>query len=203
MIRNLKVLGLALVAVLAMGAIAASAASAGSFTSDAAVTNIVAGQVGEHEFVTNTGVVVCEVAHFTGEQEGETTATVTSSPLYTECEFQGLFSITVSVNGCDYVFHASSATEGTTDIAGCNESVPYIQVGSLATCRVRVQQQNGIGPISYTEVGNNVEINSEAEGISYSESGLFCAGGAVNNGKYFGLSVAEGNEGSANLGVEN
>lgn len=202
MIRNIKVLGLALVAVLAMSAVAASAASAGNFTSSAEVTSLVAGQTVTHEFVTNTGVVVCEEAHFTGEQSGTTVETVTVAPEYNGCEFQELFTVSVSENGCEYVFHASSATEGTVDIAGCNESVPYIQVGNLLTCRVRVQEQNGRGPVEYEDLGNNVAVLSKVEGLVYSESGAACKGGAVNNGTYNGSSEVKGNGGAANLGVE-
>ena len=219
MLRNIKVLGLALVAVLAMSALAASVASASveatEFTSTAAETALVAGQVGVHEFVTNTGVVVCEVAHFTGEGKSKAEPTQTIAPAYSECEFEGLFNVTVSVNGCKYKFNVNQVVEGesvvnkgSVAITGCNESVPYIQVGSLATCRVRVGEQT-VGSSTFEVVGSNLKVTAETTGIEYTDSGLFCVEEdeegnplPVNNGTYNGISVAVGNGEAASLSVD-
>lgn len=204
MVHRLKVLGLVLTAMLALGVLSASAASAAEFFSSAEATEFEAGQEGVHELVTNTGVVTCEVVHFTGVQEGAVAETMTLSPSYSECEFEELFGITVSVNGCDYVFSAENETEGEAEIANCNESVPYIQWGSLATCRVRISQQV-IPRVTYKRTFSNWfrrEVIYEWVVIIYAESGLFCAGGPVNNGTYSGISQVVGNGESAELWIE-
>lgn len=173
-----------------------------NFYSDEASTELVGGQVGEHEFVTNTGVVVCEVAHFTGELAEHESETIILQPAYTECEFQELFGITVSTNGCGYEFSITEGANGDTSIVECNSSVPYVQMGSLATCRVRFEEQSGKDSIEYDEIGFSLEILTMVEGLSYSESGLFCSGGEVENGTYNGLTVLSGyGEFTANLGV--
>lgn len=193
MMRNLKALGLALVAVFAMSALASSTASA-TFHSSLENTSLSGEQTETHEFTVNTGVVVCGVAKFSGFQEKTTAETVSIVPEYKECEFQELFEVTVNVNGCDYVFHASSETEGTVDIATCGAN-KYIQVGSVFTCRVRVPEQEGKGPISYATEGKGQKVTAAVTNLTYEETGLFCSGEGGENGEYSGPSVVTGKSG--------
>ncbi|MGC1853647.1 MAG: hypothetical protein WA687_14585 [Solirubrobacterales bacterium] len=131
MIRNLKALGLALVAMLALSAVAASAASAqqGKLTADGPVT-LTATETGtpinDNFFRNNTGTkVTCPGSTYTGHKynvtphgliaSGETTATVT--PKYaTHCTAHipilGTRPATVTMNSCDYVFHIGNTTPG-------------------------------------------------------------------------------------------
>jgi hypothetical protein len=200
MIRNLKVLGLALVAVFAMSAVAASASSAAQFHSEGANTTFSGGQTTQHRFGTTTGTVICSTASFSGEAANATEESLTITPVYSGCEFEELFEVTVNTNGCKYTFHASSATNGTVDIKGCGTN-KYIQVGSTLTCRVRVPEQNGISAVMYTNEGSGanrkVLVTAEVTNLRYEESGLFCAnsGTSMENGTYTGSTLVSGNQG--------
>lgn len=127
MIRNLKALGLALVAVFALSAVVASAASAqqGFLTSDGAVT--LKGVETETEGGTNAltafGLTVkCPGSTYTGHEfnvtphkpvpSGATKITIT--PHYKICNVTpGNFPATVDMNGCDYDATLGATTEAT------------------------------------------------------------------------------------------
>jgi len=128
MIRNLKALGLALVAVFAMSAMAASAASAqnGTLTADGPVTLKGVNRVGAGEFENSLTAfnqkVICPNAVYTGHEtnstnppkkipNGSTTATITVN--YGTCQIGATIKATVDMNGCDYLFHLT-----TTSVAG-------------------------------------------------------------------------------------
>ncbi len=142
MIGNLKALGLALVAVFALSAMAASAAFAhpqGQLTSPGPVTldiNEIAGETNALTAFKET--VTCAGSTFTGhkvmtqaetltrEEMGEathdllpipsTTATITAhynEPACTSVGAAGTHKATVTMNGCDYVFHVG---ETATDV---------------------------------------------------------------------------------------
>jgi hypothetical protein len=124
MIRNLKIMGLALVAVLAMSAMTASAASAqGKLTSDGPVTLRGKHTAGTTNALTAFGAsTVCNSATYTGHKvvttphgfiaSGATETTIT--PHYGSCTAFGL-PATVDMNGCDYEF----TIEGT-DVSAAN-----------------------------------------------------------------------------------
>lgn len=142
MIRNLKTLGLTLVAVFALSAVAASAASAqGKFTSDGSATvkgtetgaNPTAGNVYDNVLTSGTlGVFTCNGTTYTGHAprthtettlgeehalipSGSTTATITPH-VSTKCAAQvpviGSRPVTVTMNGCDYLIHLGATTGG-------------------------------------------------------------------------------------------
>jgi hypothetical protein len=142
MIRSLKTLGLALVAVLALSAMAASAASAqqGKLTSDGPVTLIAAetGAAGANALTAFGNRVECPGSSYTGHKynvtphalipSGETTITVT--PHYKQtagnCKAVtalGTFRATVDVNGCDYVMHLGATTGGVAHTYGVTTDV--------------------------------------------------------------------------------
>jgi hypothetical protein len=123
MTRNLKALGLALVAVFAIGALAAAAASAqnGMLTADGPMT--LKGTLTGEELANATTMfgqkTTCPEAIYTAHKynitphekilSGETTITVT--PHYGICKLPGtLFKTTVDMNGCDYVLHLTKTT---------------------------------------------------------------------------------------------
>ena len=133
MTRNLKVLGLALAAVLALGALAASAASAqGKLTSDGPVTltgTETEPTVANKNALVNAilGRVECPHSTFTGHKltttphallpSGSTIATVT--PHYaTKCTSQvpiiGARPATVTMNGCDFEIEVGATTAANT-----------------------------------------------------------------------------------------
>jgi hypothetical protein len=135
MIRNLKTLGLALVAVFALSAVVASAASAqqGKFTSDGPVTWI-GEETGAHFSMNNAltafGLrVECPTSTYTGHKYEETphkfipnnVTKVTVTPHYRQvadnkdanCRaFPGNFPVTIHMNSCDYVINLGITTGG-------------------------------------------------------------------------------------------
>jgi hypothetical protein len=142
MIRNLKTLGLALVAILALGAVAASAASAqGKLTSDGPVTLTGAETGGAgNNYLEAFGVKVeCPGSTYTGHKattvaetggveknhpfipSGATKVTLTPHYKQVNCKAAGLYPVTVDMNGCDYTVNITSAVvadsvNGTVDI---------------------------------------------------------------------------------------
>jgi hypothetical protein len=140
MTRNLKVLGLALMAAFAMSAVVASAASAqtiGKFTSD-----------GTHFFLTGTELaggnkleypglppIACPESHFHGGKLDTTVtptkhspltsgdSSVTIKPTYTNCKV-GIFPATVKMTGCDFDFKLGETTpSGTAHTYGLHVQV--------------------------------------------------------------------------------
>jgi hypothetical protein len=134
MIRNLKTLGLALVAISALSAVVASVALAqGKFTSDGPVT-MTAEETGEEgkglNALTAFGLKIeCPTSIYTGHKynvtpneflpNGVTTATVT--PHYKQIVVGGDANcranpasapVTIQMNGCDYVIHLGATTGG-------------------------------------------------------------------------------------------
>jgi hypothetical protein len=111
MIRNLKVLGLALVAMLSMSAMVASAAHALPELTAAEAGSAVGEEVGKHEFTVGSRAIQCEEVNFTGPSTTTAQTTLTIVPDYKKCKTTPVFGITlfvtVTMNGCDYLFHAT------------------------------------------------------------------------------------------------
>jgi len=162
MIRILKSLGLALVAMAAMSAVVASASQASEYTCSAYECLATGSNTaGNETFTTPGGTVQCN-SHYTVEKEGTTnatgitgpTTTVTVTPTYTGCKAFGFVNATVNMMGCDYVFHSGSLI-----VAGrYNNSVSIVcPAGSgpititAGTCVVDVPAQ---GPLTNVETEN-------------------------------------------------
>jgi hypothetical protein len=134
MTRNLKVLGLALMAVCAMGALMASAASAqtqGKLTSDGPVFLLGTDTVGGVNELVYPGLPAtkCPGSHYkasavgnqaVGIANGATQFTVV--PNYTACKV-GIFPATVVMTSCDYVFSLGLTTGGVAHTYGLGASV--------------------------------------------------------------------------------
>jgi hypothetical protein len=137
MIRNLKMLGLAMTAVLAMSAVAASSASAsdpakeqGFLTTDGETVTLDAEEIGvpgENALTAFGGKVECPGSTYVGHKLAETphqpipnkATTVTVKPAYVNCisnNGESEFPTTVQMNGCDYVFHIGSTTPATNKV---------------------------------------------------------------------------------------
>jgi hypothetical protein len=82
-------------------------------------------------------------------------------------------------------------------------SFPYIQVGTTATCRVRLPEQTGDAKVRYENEGSGssrrIEVSFEINNLIYSESGLFCkaSGSSMVDGIYTGSTVVSGDKGGA------
>jgi uncharacterized membrane protein len=172
MIRNLKALGLALMATMALGAVAATAAQAETkahFTAAAGTTKITGHDETEvneefpHQtFTTDVGTIECE-----GTFEADAPESLTDDELTVDAEYNNCTPIpfvgapVVNTHDCHFTFHAGTwdpeadASTGTADI-NCDTDVDgkkYIEVNvGSGTCVVKVPAQNGVGPIHYRNV---------------------------------------------------
>jgi hypothetical protein len=142
MTRNLKILGLALMAALALSAVVASSASAQKLTSDGSVT-LKADETGvetDNALTSESGnKVTCPGSSYTGHKynvtphalipSGEKTLTVT--PHYNQanhnCQVTAAFGIrypaTVHMSGCDYVMHLGATTGGVAHTYGVTTDI--------------------------------------------------------------------------------
>jgi hypothetical protein len=201
MIRNLKALGLALVALCALGAVMASAASAVTdhFTSPKETTIL----TGTNEAGTQTlffsqpekgAEIPCKVSHYAGTFAGQGVTEVTVHPKYTECEAKGIGKANVTTSGCDYLLtgatdenakkeiHATVHLECTT-----GKSITF-EIPSICTLHYGAQTPtNGVTYTNTTETvgGKTTKIitaNITMTGVTYTKTGNFC-GLIPGNGK--------------------
>ncbi|HWM63045.1 MAG TPA: hypothetical protein VNP96_03550 [Solirubrobacterales bacterium] len=213
MIRNLKILGLSVVAVLAMSAVAASAASAqtpGTFTAHEYPATITGEQIGTDVFTTVAGTVSCTHATYHGSAAGPQTS-LTIAPSYTGCKAFGLFNATIDMNGCQYRFNQPVTEEankytGTVDVV-CPEDTEITITTSV--CRVTVPSQNGLSQITYentpsaTPTDVDVTVNID-EQITYTvDPGCATASaGTYHDGSYVGAATVDAdNELEETIGV--
>jgi len=172
MIRNLKVLGLALVAVFAMSAMAASAASASEFTSESGTTTLHGTQVTQNVFTVTGGNVKCNTATFrTTATVGTTALDVTVKPTYSSCTAIGQTS-TINMNGCEYKITPTSTTTGTVAIVNCAGNIIVTSGDPVVSCTITVTPTNPIdNAVDFTEEGagktRDVLVTSTAKGLSY------------------------------------
>jgi hypothetical protein len=178
MIRNLKALGLALVAVFAMSAMAASAAQAEEadfFTGDTPGT-FRAGEIdavghGTQLFETKFGTLSCEEVRGTATLAEESGTLTGENIEYTDCDANGTFPVGVDMNGCHYTFDAGTMTgdesaTGSVIIEGCSSGGITIYVYAFGTSTEEVHNETGTviceihvpgqtpteGPVSYENV---------------------------------------------------
>jgi hypothetical protein len=221
MIRNLKALGLALVAVFAMSAVAAVGAQAETnenkesipafFLADTTTANAIYEAEGEGPQVFNTdfGGFVCDEVTGNGTAANTSATATLQNVAYTggfeetaECLALEAFGATVDFNTCDYLFKAVTSTgagtaEGTADVQCATEGdkIEVIVAGGL--CTVTVPAQEGLGPITYhnkvVEGLNNdqVTVDASVKNIKYEGHGLFCETGVRNNGTYEGNAIVK------------
>jgi hypothetical protein len=173
MTRNLKVLGLCVVAVLAMSVMVASAAQAKPLIRAERYTATVSGtQTGENVLSNGVRSVSCKEASLSGLLT-EASSTITISPSYSICTGNANTTATVDTTGCDYTLH----TEGVTGASTGNGKVtitcegPGIIIDIWATgkshsetklCRLVVPSQ---GPTAIGEYHNR----ETAGGLRYVE----------------------------------
>ncbi|MGC1851293.1 MAG: hypothetical protein WA687_02505 [Solirubrobacterales bacterium] len=192
MIRNLKTLGLALVAGFALSAMVASAASAqGKFTSDGPVTWTATetGPAGSNAFTAFGATVECAGTTYTGHAynvtphaslpSGVTTATLT--PKYPKCVSKPSGRpTTVDMNGCDYVIHIGATKDKantyllTFDVvcpAGKEVTVTFFttdpdHVNGTPFCVWHIQPQTGLTGLHATDTKNgHIDITGAVEKV--------------------------------------
>jgi hypothetical protein len=202
MTRNLKVLGLALVAALAVGAVGASAALGNAnywFLSDAsagATTTFKGEQVVANgdRFVIDGGTFKCEATHYTGTQVGPTVSTITLSATYSGCKF-GPIPITINMGNCHYLIHTDTngdttngqfdtittitCTSGditiTASSAGTTKCITHIPAQNLGTGLVAT---NGTTPGGIKDITGHIDFST----ITYTQTGGTGLGACANFG---------------------
>jgi hypothetical protein len=218
MIRKLKAMGLALVAVFAMSAVVASAAQAFTFHSEAEHTLLNASQSTTHEFTAGSGfgAISCETATFAGTAASASAATQTITPTYGNCKDSLGRTADVNTNECTYTFEvtgeAGGVFSGNTDIA-CPGSPIEIKVTNTSKevkCTITVAAQENVGPVKFENVANgDVKVISEANNVKNTTSGglLNCgvSNGTHTAGTYTGDAITAGTNtegGGVNINVE-
>jgi hypothetical protein len=200
MIRKFKVLGLALVAVFAMSAVVASAASATNFTAASYPVTISGSQTTQHVFTAAGGETKCSTASFSGSATGAS-ETQTITPTYEGCTSFGISS-TVTMNGCDYLFHAaaSGSNTGTVDLVCPTNKEVTIDVGSV--CVIHIPPFTNKGSITYTNNAGDIDVSANETGITakITRTSFFCpvAEQTVTNATYTGNTTMQG---SSNIDV--
>lgn len=129
MTRNLKVLGLALVAACAMCAALASAAQASEKAVHATCESYPCVITGEainhpeigvvHRFIVGGKTITCKFTKFDATiPDAEHNSVITATPTYKECTAApGGLPVTVTMNGCDYEIHGGE-TDGAHHFVG-------------------------------------------------------------------------------------
>lgn len=202
MIRNVKVLGLAVVAVLAMSAMVASAAQAASFVASSYPATFTGSNTkGTEKFHTEAGNVECD-SHFEGT-ESEASSTATAHPKYTECEaFLGL-SATVTTTGCNYLFHLTSTTAATTDVTCSSGSILVV----AGTCKAEIKPQTGLTSTALKAEGGKITVTPSVTGIAYTvtQDGFLCpfkGTGNKTDGEYTGSVTIANTAAGQTIGIE-
>jgi hypothetical protein len=192
MIRNLKTLGLAVMAIFALTAVASSAAQAIEFHSEIENTTVTAKtETGSNSVFDAAGASIsCASATFTGTQAAKTSATLTVTPAYSSCTFLGILNVPVNMNGCQYTFSANGEVAVTG--ASCT-AITFEATG----CKVEVGKQSGLKEVTYTNLGagttREVTVTPHVTGITYTSSGLCPKNGTFSDGNYTsGNAVAKG-----------
>ena len=174
MTRNLKALGLTLVAAMALGAIGAQGASAVNheFKSSAAETVLTGhAESGTHKFTATAGVFTeCTNATFEGENNGFTRNTVTVHPTYSSCNLSGgaESNVVVDTGGCNFVFgsdteasaaHFSAQEHARTGLEceGAHSASPHVIEITAPGCRIAFEETHA----------NSVEVNQSLLGVNY------------------------------------
>ena len=189
MTRNLKALGLAIVAVFAMSAMAASAAQAEpkTFHTEEAHTLLEGIATTNQEFNVAAGNLVCTEGIFHGTSSVATVDEQTVEPTYKKCHGP-LGEVTVDMNGCHYLLTVDPATgTPTTGTVHINCPTKPIEV-TAGICTVTVPSQT-VGGITYVNEGSgssrDVKVTANATGIHYIQHGIFCPGNSFSSSKTF------------------
>jgi hypothetical protein len=227
MIRNLKALGLAFVAVFALSAMTASAASATDlFRSSSTPVTL----TGEQEFTagvgdiftTTAGAIECLSAKYHGTVATSPVSEVVVKPTYTSCSLAEIIPAKVDFGSCTYKFtidepagattgsvhlECPNAGEEVTVTAGVNDA----GVGTNK-CTIHIPPQT-VGGIKYTNVGasdptKEITVDVNASGITYKETAGTGTGACVTStlqhtATYVGKALVTGEQdtGSAHIGI--
>ncbi|MDQ3725411.1 MAG: hypothetical protein M3335_05935 [Actinomycetota bacterium] len=195
MSRQLRLLGLALLAIVATSAVGASGAQAGFFTPAAFPATITGAAIGSHELTTNIGTMECAPTFHSKVMEVSSEMTV--APTYgTSCSIAGK-EVHVSNNGCDFLMHAGNtlgedAVAGSMDIVCPQGNAIDFEITSNPVCHLTVPGQAGLNALTYTNqtgAAKDVKVDFSLGEIVYGLDNGCPGPGIYANGSYGGVST--------------
>jgi hypothetical protein len=205
MIRNLKTLGIVLMAVFAISATAASAASAesqGTLTSDGLVsltgTDSTLFQItfnANQRYYCDTHYLIGNVDTTPHQPLSTPEKTFTIVPEFSDCEAvlngQPETPATFTMNGCDFVLgigKGESGVYGTTLQLACptGKEIEFHMYSSEAhtttICTFKLSAQSGITGATVSNSGEeSVTLNGTFSGIHETRTGILCGGSSTSN----------------------
>lgn len=202
--RNLKALGLALVAVLALGALTASASSAHVFTSDSTTgtTYFTGEDEVQNEFSTPAGTVTCTTVSFKGKAAGTEQSEVTVHPSYSNCTHSVLGEVTVVTTGCDYLLKGATDEKNMATVKVVCEAGKAITIQTSIGCDLKIGEQSLSSAVSYANAGGggskeDITVTNTAKEIKYTKvatsfGACFFVGGNGSDGEYKGPVTVRG-----------
>jgi hypothetical protein len=216
MIRNLKALGLALVAVFAIGAIGASAASAveDHFTAGGKATALLTGTGTNHKYeITSGPSIQCTTSKFTGTGlnnstevtiDATYTGKINETPHGTPCT-SPLGNVTIETNSCAYILSGKTtgSDEGLTDATfsvECTTLGDHIVLTAPLGCKIKVPVQTPTsGGVTYTNLPNHtggsaIEVKITATGVTYTSENCIGVASEGNDSDYTGSVILTGYE---------
>ena len=216
MSRNLKALGLAMVAALALSAVAASAAQAANhhLTTTAPAVVTAEDTVNTVFSITNGNrEVECTTSKYEGTVSESTSTETTVTPTYSGCKIKNVgISATVDVNHCAYILKGDTDVNGDAtselECAGTDEiTITYSVLGSSCVVHVTPGAYRGVHYAEETVGGlKQVKVTVTVTGIKWHETGGgFCPASATGeDGTLNGTVVAKAyaDSGSALSGTE-
>jgi hypothetical protein len=210
MTRNLKAMGLAVVALLATGAVFASPAAA-RFEAESTPVTLTVSSNGMQKLELTPGASAIECTTLSLDNSTISTSpttTVEVFPTYTNCERLLALTTTVSMNGCGYLLHsAAGSTTGTVDVTCPSGKAIEINVGSTPFCQYTLGPTNnqGLGTVVFSNQGSGTtrEVRTEATvtGITATRTinGFGCPD--AKNSVYRGSATITGENASGHVGV--
>lgn len=212
--RNLKGLGLALVALLAMSASVSQSAQAapGKLTAATYPATLTGTGIFSHKFEFESFKLSaeCSTSKFAGQVNSPGSSTVTLTPTYESCKAFGL-AATIDTSGCDYVFHigetyALGEYHVPFDIECSGVNLIKITAGVIGNkCEIQIGTQTGLfaGQIANTVsdlefLANHVPFITYKVTKDEGTCPLSKAGTTFFDGSYSGWMTLSG---SSSLGV--
>jgi hypothetical protein len=195
MIRNLKTLGLTLVAVFALSAVSASSASAWFDWEGEKHPTATGSNLGVLIFATATEELSCEGLTFeNGEVDG---AEIKATPTFSKCTFtSGESSLPADFepDGCKFVFHTDQKME--LDCPAGKEIHVSLTLGKTKFNCLTIPEQTPKTPTAFftnegTGASRDIRVKAAVEGIKYTKKG-FCGSGAFENGGFHGEMTIKG-----------
>ncbi len=201
--RNLKALGLALVAAFALSAIAASAASADFITTNDGTTILESEATETQVFKNGEGVEVkCTAVAVDGSIVGTTAETVTVEPTYSGCTIVipkvGTVPAFVDTEGCHYLFTTVTQVHILCPTGKKITVTAELVKGAKSKC-LEIGEQTPTTPevhyINNAKSANEMdtEVESTVSGITYNKAGP-CGAVENNDATYTGKVTVKGKD---------